>query len=119
MDRRMALLAAGGATMAALVGAEPAYAGHTHAIQTAPSPSTGAPIAGGGSWIVNKPSGYYLGRAMPGDPFDNEVTTAGNWHYGRAVSGVNICGWVLPGSMGAARGDVADSCSTATRDAIS
>ncbi|GAA3453430.1 hypothetical protein [Dactylosporangium matsuzakiense] len=119
MDRRMALLGAGGVTVAVLAGAQAAYAGHTHAIQTAPSPSTGQPIAGGGSWIVNKPSGYYIGRAMPADTFDNEVTTTGNWHYGRAVTGVNMCGWVLPGSLGADRGDVADSCSAATREALS
>lgn len=115
----MVVTAAGAAAAAVLLGAEPAHAGHTHAIQTAPSPSTGAPIAGGGSWIVNKPSGYYIGRAMPGDTFDDEVTTAGNWHYGRAVTAVNMCGWVLPGSLGAARGDVADTCSAATSDALS
>jgi hypothetical protein len=113
-----AIVAGGIAVAAMLAGAPAAHAGHVHAITTAPSPSTGTPIAGGGSWIVNKPSGYYLGRAMPGDSFDNEYTSSGNWHYGRAITGVNMCGWVLPGSMGAARGDVADSCSTDTRDRL-
>jgi hypothetical protein len=117
--RRIAATAPGAAVLAAVLGGVPAYAGHVHGIMTAPSPSTGAPIAGGGSWIVNKPSGYYLGRAMPGDSFDDEVTTGDNWHYGRAITGVNMCGWVMPGSMGGARGDVADSCSAATREALS
>jgi hypothetical protein len=118
--RRTAVRSAlvGGFATVLLSGASPAHAGHVHAVTTAPSPSTGAPIAGGGSWIVNKPDGYYLGRAMPGDSFDNEFTSSGNWHYGRAITSVNMCGWVLPGSMGAARGDVADSCSTAARDRL-
>jgi hypothetical protein len=103
----------------ALAGTGPARAGEVHTIQTADSPSTGAPILGGGSWLVNKPSGYYVGRAMAGSAFDDEVTTSGNWHYGRAISTVNMCGWVLPGSMGADRGPRADDCSTATQDALS
>ena len=107
------------ATIALLAGSAPAYAGHVHGIQTADSPSTGRPIEGGGSWIVNKNNGYYLGRAMVGSSFDDEYTDGGNWHYGRAVTTVDMCGWVMPGSMGAGRGDVADSCSTATRERIS
>ncbi len=105
----------------ALVGstAAPAQAGNVWTIQTANSPSTGQPIAGGGSWIVNKPSGYYLGRALPGWEFDNEYTTPANWHYGRAITGVNMCGWVMPGSMGSYVRTVADSCSAATRDWLS
>jgi hypothetical protein len=97
----------------------PASAGHVHLIQTANSPSTGQPVTGGGSWIVNKPSGYYVGRAVVGSVFDNEVTSAANWHYGRASTTVNMCGWVMPGSLGAGQGDTADTCSSATLDAIS
>ncbi|GAA5196494.1 hypothetical protein GCM10023322_65530 [Rugosimonospora acidiphila] len=116
--RRAAVVLAGCA--AAVLGAvTPAQAGHVHAIQTANSPSDGAPIAGGGSWIVNKPSGYYLGRLMPGDRFDDEVTSSANWHYGRAQGAVNMCGWVMPGSMGAALGDTADSCSSTTESTLS
>ena len=107
------------ATVTLLVGGAPAYAGHVHGIQTANSPSTGQPIEGGGSWIANKNNGYYLGRATVGASFDNEYTDGGNWHYGRAITTVNMCGWVMPGSMGASRGDVADSCSTTTRERIS
>jgi hypothetical protein len=116
---RRAAVAGALATALVAAGQTVAHAGHQHLIQTAPSPSTGQPVAGGGSWIVNKPSGYYIGRAMPGSVFDDEVTTASNWHYGRAATTVNMCGWVLPGSMGAAVGDVADSCSSATEDSIS
>ena len=97
----------------------PAAAGTEHSIITAPSPSTGEPITGGGSWIVNKPSGYYLGRAVVGSTFDDEVTSGGNWHFGRAVDNVDMCGWVMPGSMGATIGTVGDSCSSDTESAMS
>jgi hypothetical protein len=116
--RRAALAGALTTTLVA-AGQTVAQAGHEHYIQTAPSPSTGQPVAGGGSWIVNKPSGYYIGRAMPGSVFDDEVTSSANWHYGRAYTTVNMCGWVLPGSMGSYIGDVSDSCSSATEDSIS
>lgn len=110
---------------AAMVGAAvamqaaPAQAGNVWAIQTANSPSTGLPITGGGSWIVNKPSGYYIGRELPGGQFDDEVTTSANWHYGRAISTINMCGWAMPGSMGTKVGTRADSCSTTTEDTLS
>jgi hypothetical protein len=100
-------------------GAGPALAGNVWTIQTAPSPSTGAPIVGGGTWIVNKPSGYYLGRELPGWQFDDEQTTAGNWHWGRAISRVDMCGWAMPGSMGSFVQSVADSCSAATQSTMS
>jgi hypothetical protein len=106
-------------TLVMLGASQQAGAGEVHQIRTAPSPSTGEPIAGGGSWIVNKPSGYYVGRAMPGWSFDDEVTTSGNWHYGRARTGVTMCGWVLPGSMGADLGPTGDTCSSATQATIS
>lgn len=100
-------------------GSTDAAAGTAHAIQTADSPSSGAPIAGGGSWIVNRADYYYIGRMMPGDSFDNEYTDGNNWHYGRGQGGVDICGWVMPGSMGADLGTTADSCSAATKATIS
>ncbi|MFD1052054.1 hypothetical protein ACFQ1S_44035 [Kibdelosporangium lantanae] len=59
-------------TLVMLGVSQPSGAGEVHQIKTAPSPSTGEPIAGGGSWIVNKPSGYYVGRAMPGWTNDDE-----------------------------------------------
>lgn len=106
-------------TAAATGQAGTAEAGTLHSVITAPSPSTGAPIAGGGSWIVNKPSGYYLGRELAGGHFDNEANSSGNWHYGRAVTGINMCGWAMPGSLGANLGTVADSCSMATQATLS
>jgi hypothetical protein len=96
----------------------PALAGNVWAIQTAPSPSTGSAIEGGGSWIVNKPSGYYLGRAVVGSEFDVVQTSGANWHYGRAISTVNMCGWVMPGSMWYKIRTVNDSCSEATKSTL-
>ncbi|MGI8666392.1 MAG: hypothetical protein ACR2N4_10225 [Jatrophihabitans sp.] len=107
-----------GTAAALLLGQSSADAGSVHAIQTANSPFTGLPATGGGSWIVNKPSGYYLGRAVVGSSFDDEVTSSANWHYGRAIDGVNMCGWVMPGSMGASRGTTSDSCSSTTQSQL-
>lgn len=90
-----------------------ASAGLVHVVQTAPSPSTGQPVAGGGSWLVNKPSGYYVGRAPAGSTFDNEVTSSAGWHFGRSDH-VDMCSWAMPGSMGADLGARPDSCSAAT-----
>ncbi|KUJ35926.1 hypothetical protein AB0N87_38580 [Streptomyces sp. NPDC093228] len=102
-----------------VLAATPAMAGNVWQIQTANSPTTGAPITGGGSWIVNKQSGYYLGRSLPGWEFDNEQTTPANWHYGRAITGLNMCGWAMPGSMATLVRSVTDSCSDATKDTLS
>jgi hypothetical protein len=115
--RRLAPLVAA----AALTGlaSTPATAGNVWQIKTAHSPTTGSPIAGGGSWIVNKPSGYYLGRSLPGWEFDNEQTTAANWHYGRAITRLNMCGWAMPGSMGTLVRSVSDSCSDTTQSTLS
>ena len=95
------------ASTALLAGAGPAYAGPVHEVQTAMSPSTGEPIRGGGTWLVNKPSGYYLGRALPGQRFEDEDTSPAGWHYGR---GPLFCAWAMPGSLGADAGTVADNC---------
>ncbi len=110
-----ALLGIGAVTTAA----GPASAGNIWRIKTAPSPSTGQPIEGGGSWIVNKASGYYLGRSMVGWTFDVVSTSPSNWHYGRAIDGINMCGWAMPGSMDAQVGSQGDSCSAATREEMS
>ena len=106
--RTKAVLAVVAASVAV---ATPAWAGNIWTIKTANSPSTGNPIAGGGSWIVNKADGYYIGRAMVGTRFDVVLTDANNWHYGRAIDTVNMCGWVMPGSMSSQVGSQADSCS--------
>lgn len=109
----LAVLAAAVTAVVTLVGVttSTALAGNIWTIQTANSPSSGQPIAGGGSWITNKPSGYYIGRAMVGTRFDVVYTSSANWHYGRAIDTVNMCGWVMPGSMASKVGYQADSCS--------
>lgn len=112
------LLAAAITLLATTAWPATATAGTRHSVVTADSPSTGAPVTGGGSWITNKDNGYYLGRAMPGTTFDDEVTDAHNWHFGRAFN-PNMCGWVMPGSMGTLVDTVADSCSTTTMATIS
>jgi hypothetical protein len=113
------VLLAAAALAGAGLGAGTAQAGNLHTVVTANSPSTGEPIAGGGSWIVNKPSGYYLGRELPGGQFDNEQNSAANWHYGRASTTINMCGWAMPGSLGTSLGAVSDSCSDATKATLS
>ncbi len=105
-------------TVATTLAVGTAAAGTRHSIVTADSPSTGAPVVGGGSWITNKDNGYYLGRALPGTTFDDEVTDSANWHFGRAFN-PDMCGWVMPGSMGAEVDTVADSCSAATMSDLS
>src|SRR5882672_10715098 len=82
-----------------------AQAGPLYTIKTAPSPSSaGGPIQGGGSWITNKPSGYYLGRATVGSRFNVVPGVGATWHYGRAIDTVDLCGWVMPGSLGTRQG---------------
>jgi hypothetical protein len=116
MARPTRLLVAGAlSVVAAGLSLVPASAGTEHVVVTASSPSTGQPIAGGGSWLVNKPSGYYVGRAIAGSRFDNTFTSTAGWHYGRAGS-PNMCAWAMPGSLGTITGQPADSCSAATRD---
>ena len=118
MTKMTRFLVAGALSVAAAgLAMAPANAGTEHAVITANSPSTGQPIAGGGSWLVNKPSGYYLGRAVVGSHFDNTFTSPAGWHYGRAGS-PNMCAWAMPGSLGTITGHPADSCSSATRDLL-
>lgn len=101
---------------AALLAAAPALAGIEHEVGTAPSPSTHAPIAGGGTWLVNKPSGYYVGRAPSGALFVNELTSPrSHWHYGRAATAVKLCAWAMPRSFARTVGRVRSSCSARTR----
>ncbi|HEU0130912.1 MAG TPA: hypothetical protein VFQ85_07980 [Mycobacteriales bacterium] len=99
---------------ALVVAAAPANADTVYWIRTATSPQTGQPVRGGGSWIVNKPNGYYLGRAMPNTYF-NRAAGMDSWHYGRALDTVNMCGWVMPDALGGLSGGVsASSCDAST-----
>ncbi|MFE8596986.1 hypothetical protein [Archangium violaceum] len=109
------------AIVAVLFTASTVVAGNIWTIQTAPNPSgptTGQPIAGGGAWITNKPQGYYIGRIMVGQRFNVQETSPANWHFGRAMDTVNMCGWTMPGSMATKVGSTSDSCSAATRSAL-
>lgn len=116
--RRLAAMAVGVAAFAVLAGPF-AHAGMSHRVITGISPSTGAPVRGGGTWVVNKPSGYYIGRIMPGGRFDRQSASASQrWHYGRALNGTKLCGYTMPRSMGAKLGRRPDTCSEATRARI-
>lgn len=115
MRKRSLALATFVATVLVLT-TSPASAGSVYRIKDAPSPTTGQLLDGGGSWIVNKGNGYYLGRAYKGSEFDVHKSTTNHWHYGRAISTVNMCGWVVPGSMDYKIGTRADSCSDATQE---
>jgi hypothetical protein len=113
--RRLAAMAAGVAAAAVLAGPV-AHAGMGHRVTTGISPTTGAPVRGGGTWIVNKPSGYYIGRIMPGGRFDKQSASASAlWHYGRALNRTKLCGYAMPRSIGAELGRRPDTCSEATR----
>ena len=96
-----------------------ALAGPDYTIKTAPSPSTGRPIEGGGSWITNKPSGYYVGRAMAGTRFSLIPGRGRTWHYGRATGTADLCGWVMPGSLGTKGAPSPGSCPDATAERLS
>jgi len=67
-------------------------------VETVASPTTGRPIAGAGTWLVNKPDGYYVGRLRPGEEFVPQQETPLHWHFGRAPS-VEFCAWALPGAV--------------------
>ena len=115
--RSVGVVAACAAVLLAAV--PPAEAGPLYTIKTAPSPSSaGGPVQGGGSWITNKPSGYYMGRATTGSRFNLVPGRGATWHYGRAIDTVDMCGWVMPGSLGTRQGRSGDSCTDATLESI-
>lgn len=101
-----------------------ATAGSVRRIRDATGPHRGnrKMIAGGGSWITNKPGGYYLGRAPAGSEFNVMGSRSDrygrDWPYGRAVA-INMCGWVLPDALGSRVATGTDSCSARTRDDLS
>lgn len=87
-------------------------------IKTGLSPTKGTPIQGDGSWIVNKHSGYYIGRVMTGGQFDVSYNSRSKkiWHYGRARGTTELCGWVLPESLAQKLNTKSDSCPAASRN---
>ncbi|MFC9457700.1 hypothetical protein ACFRAI_34605 [Streptomyces sp. NPDC056637] len=73
-----------------------------------------------GTWLQNKPCGYWVGTAMAGSSFDVHQTNASDYHYGRSWGGNNICGWIPPGALGSSpTASVSESCSDAIKDDIS
>ncbi|MFL6118561.1 hypothetical protein [Actinophytocola sp.] len=73
-----------------------------------------------GTWLQNKPCGYFVGTAMAGSSFDVHRTTANGYHYGRDHGDNDICAWIPPRALsGAPTGSVAASCSAATEERIS
>jgi hypothetical protein len=69
-----------------------------------------------GTWLQNKPCGYFVGTAMAGSSFDVHQTTANGYHYGRD----DICAWIPPGALsGSPTGTAERSCGTTTEERIS
>lgn len=63
-----------------------------------------------GTWMQNKPCGYWVGTAIAGSSFDVHSTTESDYHYGRSHDN-NICGWIPPGaSSSEATGTAPESC---------
>jgi hypothetical protein len=89
-------------------------------IKTATSPTKGSPILGGGSWIVNRHSGYYIGRAEIDDLFEvvYETKSAKVWYYGRSHGLLSIRGFIMPGSLGKKHKKIHDTCSPESRHNI-
>lgn len=59
------------------------------------------PKAGGGQYLQNTKSGYYLGRLFRGDAFRSQRRSADSrfnnlYHYGYAYRNTRICAWIGP-----------------------
>jgi hypothetical protein len=73
-----------------------------------------------GTWLQNKPCGYFVGTAMAGSSFDVHQTTANGYHYGRDHGGNDICAWIPTGALSdSPTGTAAASCSDTTEERIS
>jgi hypothetical protein len=73
-----------------------------------------------GTWLQNKPCGYFIGTALKGTSFDVHQTTPSNYHYGRSYGGNNLCAWIPPGAVGARpTGTAAASCGPEVRERMS
>lgn len=73
-----------------------------------------------GTWLQNKPCGYFIGTAMSGSAFDVHDTTPSDYHYGHNYGGNNLCAWIPPGALSSSpSGTAEESCSAATRERIS
>lgn len=73
-----------------------------------------------GTWLQNKPCGYYVGMAMAGSSYDVQRTNPSGYHFGRNHGNNNICGWIPPGALSDnPTGTAPRSCSESTREALS
>jgi hypothetical protein len=52
-----------------------------------------------GTWLQNKPCGYFVGTARAGSSYDVHETTPSNYHYGRNYGNNNFCAWIPPGAL--------------------
>ena len=70
-----------------------------------------------GTWLQNKPCGYFVGIARAGTSYDVHETTSSNYHYGRSYGGNNFCAWIPPGALaGPTATGLAASCGSGVRD---
>jgi len=70
-----------------------------------------------GTWLQNKPCGYFVGIARAGTSYDVHETTSNNYHYGRNHGNNNFCAWIPPGALsGPTATGLAASCGSAVRE---
>lgn len=111
------------ATVAVLVAvANPAAAVNRYTIIfNAPKPAVcnNSGTVPAGTWLQNKPCGYFVGIARGGTSFDVHETNPSNYHYGRNYGNNNFCAWIPPGAIGTQTATgVAASCGAGVRDAL-
>lgn len=109
--------------LAALVtAAGPASAVNRYVIQpNSPKPAVcnNSGTVPAGTWLQNKPCGYFVGTAMAGSSYDVHETTPTNYHFGRSLGNNNLCAWIPPGALSSQpTGTAPASCGAATRDAM-
>lgn len=119
MRHRIVLLIALTALIATI---GPASAVNRYTIQpNSPKPAVcgnSGPIPAG-TWLQNKPCGYFVGTALAGSSYDVQETTPSNYHFGRNHGNNNLCAWIPPGALSSQpTGTAPASCSAATREAL-
>jgi len=120
LKRVLTAIAAGAAIAMAVSG--PALAVNRYTI-TANSPKPAACNNSGtipaGTWLQNKPCGYFVGIARAGTSFDVHETTGSGYHYGRSYGNNNFCAWIPPGAVsGPTATGLAASCGSGVRDGL-
>lgn len=72
-----------------------------------------------GTWLQNKPCGYWVGTAMAGSSYDVHQTNPSGYHWGRNYGNNNFCAWIPPGALSGPIGTASPSCSDTTKETIS